>query len=61
MNHPDATISNGIIGTTTSIGATIVSLMPQVEAWLRISSLVLGLVIAVLTLDKILKERKKNK
>jgi energy-converting hydrogenase Eha subunit B len=61
MNHPDTTISNGIIGTATSLGATIFSLLPQVETWLRISSLVIGLVIAVLTLDKILKERRKNK
>jgi len=61
MNHPDTTIFNGIVGTATSLGATVFSLLPQVEAWLRISSLVIGLVIAVLTLDKILKERRKNK
>ena len=60
MNPPDTTISNGIIGTTTSLGAAIVSLMPQVEAWLRISSLLIGLIIAVLTLDKIIKERRKR-
>jgi hypothetical protein len=61
MNHSDTTVYNGIIGTTTSFGATIFSLLPQVETWLRISSLVIGLIIAVLTLDKIIKERKKNK
>jgi len=61
MNNSDTTIFNGVIGTTTSFGATAFSLLPQIETWLRISSLVIGLVIAVLTLDKILKERKKNK
>jgi energy-converting hydrogenase Eha subunit B len=61
INHQDTTIFNGIVGTTTSLGATAFSLLPQVETWLRISSLVIGLVIAILTLDKILKERKKNK
>ena len=61
INHHDTTIFNGIIGTTTSLGATAFSLLPQVETWLRISSLVIGLVIAILTLDKILKERKRNK
>jgi len=61
MNHPDTTISNGILGTTTSLGATVVSLLPHIETWLRISSLVIGLIIALLTLDKILKERRKNK
>jgi len=61
MNHPDTTISNGIIGTATSLGATVISLLPHIETWLRISSLVIGLIIAVLTLDKILKERRKNK
>jgi len=61
MNHPDATVSNGIIGTATSIGATVVSLLPHIETWMRITSLTLGLIIAVLTLDKILKERKKDK
>jgi energy-converting hydrogenase Eha subunit B len=61
MNHSDTTIFNGVIGTTTSLGATAFSLLPQIETWLRISSLVIGLVIAVLTLDKILKDRRKNK
>jgi hypothetical protein len=61
MNHSDTTVYNGIIGTTTSFGATAFSLLPQIETWLRVSSLVIGLVIAVLTLDKILKERRKNK
>jgi hypothetical protein len=61
MNHPDTTISNGILGTTTSLGATVVSLLPHIETWLRISSLVIGLIIALLTLDKILKEGRKNK
>jgi hypothetical protein len=61
MNHSDTTVYNGIIGTTTSFGATAFSLLPQIETWLRISSLIIGLIIAVFTLDKILKERKKNK
>jgi hypothetical protein len=61
MNHSDTTIYNGIIGTTTSFGATVFSLLPQVETWLRISSLIIGLIIALFTLDKILKERRKNK
>ena len=61
MNHSDTTIYNGILGTTTSFGATVFSLLPQIETWLRISSLIVGLIIAFFTLDKILKERKKNK
>ena len=61
MNHHNIIIYNGIIGTTTSFGATAFSLLPQIETWLRVSSLVIGLVIAILTLDKILKERRKNK
>ena len=61
MHHSDTTIYNGIIGTTTSFGATAFSLLPQIEIWLRVSSLIIGLVIAVLTLDKIIKERRNNK
>jgi hypothetical protein len=61
MNHQNSIIYNGILGTTTSFGATAFSLLPQIETWLRISSLVIGLIIAILTLDKILKERSKNK
>jgi energy-converting hydrogenase Eha subunit B len=61
MNHSDTTVYNGIIGTTTSFGVTVFSLLPQVETWLRISSLIIGLIIAIFTLDKILKERRKNK
>jgi len=48
MNHPDTTISNGIIGTATSLGATIVSLMPQVEA-----SLIIGIFVGLASFSKI--------
>lgn len=61
MHHPDTTISTGVIGTAASLGSAFVSILPHVETWLRISSLCIGLVIGILTLDKIIKERRKKK
>lgn len=60
MNAPETTISTGVFGTATSLGATVVSVLPNVETWLRISSLIVGLTVGVLTLEKLLRDRNKK-
>jgi len=45
----DNTTINGILGTSTSLGGVAISLFPQVEAWVRLSGAVVGLVAGILT------------
>ncbi len=45
----DNTTINGIIGTSTSLGGVVISLFPQVEAWVRFSGAVVGLIAGILT------------
>jgi hypothetical protein len=60
MQTPETSVSTGVFGTATSLGAAIVSIIPHVEVWLRISSLVVGLIVGLLTLDKLLRDRSKK-
>jgi hypothetical protein len=45
----DNTTLNGFIGTSTSLGGVAISLFPQVEAWIRFSGAIVGLIAGVLT------------
>lgn len=45
----------GLIATTTSIG---ISLLPEVEAWLRIISLFVGILVGISSLIVIIKKNK---
>jgi hypothetical protein len=40
---------NGIIGTSTSLGGVVISLFPHVEAWVRLSGGIIGLIAGILT------------
>lgn len=48
----------GIIATATSVG---ISLLPEIEAWLRVGSLCIGIVVGVASLAVIVKNWCKNK
>ena len=47
----------GMIATATSIG---ISMLPEVEAWLRIASLVVGICVGIGSLIVLYKNHKKN-
>jgi hypothetical protein len=47
----------GMIATATSIG---ISMLPEVEAWLRIASLVVGILVGIGSLIVLYKNYKKN-
>ena len=53
-DHP---LLTGAIGIFAAIGAFGVSLVSQVEQWLRIGSLTIGIVVGIISLRKLLKEK----
>jgi hypothetical protein len=48
----------GIMATATSVG---ISLLPEIEAWLRVGSLCIGIIVGVASLAVIVKNWRKNK
>jgi hypothetical protein len=50
------TIGTGLIGSATSIGAAIYSMLPHLEAWMRLASVAVGLAVGIATLIKILRD-----
>jgi hypothetical protein len=48
----------GIMATATSVG---ISLLPEIEAWLRVGSLCIGIIVGVASLAVIVKNWHKNK
>ena len=61
-HHHFSTTEKGVIGTVTSIGSSVVSMLPQLEAGLRIAGLLVGFAVGVVTLLSVLHDlRKKQK
>lgn len=54
-----STLKTGLLGTGTSLGAAVFSLLPHIETWMRLGSLALGLIVASLTIIKLLRDLKK--
>lgn len=50
------TIGTGLIGSATSIGAAIYSMLPHLEAWMRLASVGVGLAVGIATLIKLLRD-----
>lgn len=60
MDHsPLKTLATGFVGTGTSIGAAAYSLLPHLEAWMRLASVTVGLLVAILTAAKLLRDFRK--
>jgi hypothetical protein len=56
------TTEKGVIGTATSIGSSIFSMLPHFEATLRIGGLIIGILVGLATLISVLHDiRKKQK
>jgi hypothetical protein len=53
------TIATGLVGSATSIGAAVYSMLPHLEAWMRLASVAVGLAVGIATLVKILRDLKK--
>lgn len=52
------TAAKGAVGITATTSGAYVSLLPQVEAWLRIISLLMGIVVGLATLVSIIRNQK---
>jgi hydrogenase/urease accessory protein HupE len=59
LHDPIDFISRPIIGVTTSLGSVIVSLLPHLEAGMRVSALALGLFVAAMSARKVWRDRNK--
>jgi hypothetical protein len=51
----------GIMGSATSLLAVIVSVLPHVEQWLRISSLAFGTIAAIVSIIVMIEKRNNDK
>ena len=59
FHDPIDFISRPFVGVTTSLGSVVVSLLPHLEAGMRVSALALGLFIAVMSARKVWRDRNK--
>ena len=61
--HYDLTTTEkGVIGTVTSIGSSVFSMLPHLETTLRVAGLCVGLAVGIVTLISVLHDlRKKQK
>ena len=61
-HHHFTTTEKGVIGTATSIGSSAFSMLPHLEATLRIGGLIIGILVGLATLISVLHDiRKKRK
>jgi zinc transporter ZupT len=62
FHHNFSTTEKGVIGTATSIGSSVFSMLPHLETTLRVAGLCVGLAVGVVTLISVLHDlRKKQK
>lgn len=53
------TAFTGLLGAATSLGAAAYSLLPHLEAWVRLGSVTVGLLVGLLTLIKLARDFRK--
>ena len=62
LHHHFSTVERGALGTFASIGSAAVSMVSQLEVYLRVAGLCVGLAVGVVTLISVLHDlRKKQK
>jgi hypothetical protein len=62
LQHHMTTVERGALGTFASIGSAAVSLVSQLEVYLRVAGLLVGLAVGIVTLLSVLHDlRKKQK
>jgi cytochrome c biogenesis protein CcdA len=59
--HYFVTTSKGIFGMSATGGSFYVSTLPEIEAWLRVISLIVGIAVGVGTLVSIIRHKKENR
>ncbi len=61
FHHNFSTTEKGVIGTATSIGSSVFSMLPHLETTLRVTGLIIGIAVGVATLISVLHDIKKKK
>jgi hypothetical protein len=61
LQHHLTTVERGALGTFASIGSAAVSLVSQLEVYLRVAGLIIGLAVGIVTLISVLHDLKKKK
>jgi zinc transporter ZupT len=56
-----STTEKGVLGTVTSIGSSVFSMLPHLETTLRVAGLCVGLAVGIVTLISVLHDLKKKK
>lgn len=57
MNLSKDTLIPGMLGILFPAGGITVSILPTVEAWLRVTSLAVGITVGIVSLIKLLKKK----
>lgn len=55
------TTEKGVIGTATSIGSSVLSMLPHLETTLRVAGLLIGIAVGVATLISVVHDIKKKR
>jgi len=60
-HHHLTTTEKGVLGTVTSIGSSVFSMLPHLETTLRIAGLCIGILVGLATLISVLHDIKKKR
>ena len=60
-HHHFSTTEKGIIGTSTSIGSSVLSMLPHLETTLRVTGLIIGICVGVATLISVVHDIQKKR
>ena len=60
-HHHFTTTEKGVIGTATSIGSSVLSMLPHLETTLRVAGLLIGIAVGVATLISVVHDIKKKR
>ena len=56
-----STTEKGVIGTATSIGSSVLSMLPHLETTLRVTGLIIGICVGVATLISVVHDIQKKR
>ena len=61
LHHNMSTTEKGVIGTATSIGSSVFSMLPHLETTLRVAGLIIGICVGVATLISVIHDIQKKR
>lgn len=61
FHHNFSTTEKGVIGTATSIGSSVFSMLPHLETTLRVAGLLIGILVGLATLISVLHDIAKKR